>query len=656
MNHVFTALFPFGGLGAGALGFKEAVATQAGCSARFNIIGGIDFDDMASKDFVYLTGSPSLTADIGKLQPEALRSFAGDEVPDVIFFSPPCKGASGLLSNKNAKTAKYQRMNGLALTWLRLMFATWKSRPSLVLLENVPRLKKRAPTMVRKLVKMLRDEGYVVNEGFHDCGSLGGLAQHRRRFLLVARLPTKCPPLLYHPKPQRVRGCGEVIGELPMPEDDAGGPMHKLPRLSWMNWVRLALIPAGGDWRDLPGVLAEGEQRRAKFKRHAVEKWEEPTGTVGGSGTNGVVNVADPRPFGNVDRVRDWSEPSGTITSSPAPSSGAGAVADPRAIEWFRGTMGVKAWDEPSGVVTGNARASTGPFSVADPRLAAQLALPSSEKPGTHHNKYRVEDWKKPAHTVTSATRPGSGAPAVADPRIKGFGNSRAVKSWDEPAATVTGGMGASNGGGHVADPRVKRAFDHGYGVLDWEKPSPTVAGGSYPGQGAYSVADPRVDEAVALNCEPRAGAYGVIGLEEALGAITGHAKIDNGRFAVADPRKPPTFIPAIIAKDGTWHRPFTTLELAALQGIPTVVDGKPLALAGKKIALWREHIGNAVPPPAAKAIAEQMLMALLQAATGAFQLSNGAIWVAPKKSKRRAKVRDNRPFYGAHLGAEARA
>lgn len=525
--HTFRVLFPFGGLGAGALGFKQAFARIGSATARFEIVGGIDFDDAASKDFVYLTGAPSLTADVGDLQPEELRTFAGDIAPDVVFFSPPCKGASGLLSEKNAKTAKYRKMNGLALTWLRLMFDTWTDRPSLVLLENVPRLKTRAAAMVKKLVAMLKKEGYVVSDGFHDCGELGGLAQHRRRYLLVARLPKKCPPLLYHPKPKRVRGCGEVLEKLPMPEDPKGGPLHKLPKLSWLNWCRLALIPAGGDWRDLPGVLEEGQARREKFKRHKVEQWNEPVGTIGGSGSNGVANIADPRP-----------------------------------MAWFNGTMGVKGWGEPSGTVTGNARASTGAFSVADPR--------------------------------------------------------------------------------------VDFAFDHAYRTLRWDEPSFTIAGGSYPGQGAYSVADPR------LGCEPRAGSYGVLGWEDALGAITGHAKMDNGRFSVADPRKPPEFIPAIIAKDGTWHRPFTTLELAALQGLPTEVNGEPLKLAGRTIDGWRERIGNAVPPPAAQAIGEQMLIALLQAATSSFQLSSGAVWVSPKRSQTRRRSSFREGFYGAQLGVNA--
>ena len=551
----FTVLLPFGGIGAGALGFKRVSVRLCGVEARFRVIGGIDFDDNASKDFLYLVDAPSLSADIGRLSAHELRLLAGDECPDVIFFSPPCKGASGLLSEKNARTAKYKAMNGLALTWLRLMFETWADKPALILLENVPRLKSRAGDMLRKLRGMLRRAGYVLHDGFHDCGELGGLAQHRRRYLLVARLPSKCPPLLYQPPKRRVRGCGEVLGALPMPEDPRGGPMHKLPNLSWLNWVRLALIPAGGDWRDLPGVLAEGESRREKFKRHAVEQWDEPVGTVGGSGSNGVENVADPR---------------------------------------------------------------------------VDAALPSSRNPRTHHNKYRVERWDGPAHTVIGATRPGSGAPAVADPRPTQawFGGILGVKPWSQPIGVVTGNANASTGAFSVADPRVgevKRAFDHGYAVLRWDEPSPTVAGGSYPGQGAYSVSDPRLD------CEPRAGAWGVLDWREAASTITGHARVDNGRFAIGDPRKPPPFLPVIVAEDGTWHRPLTTLELAALQSIPTTVRGEPLKLAGSTIRGWRERIGNAVPTDAAEAIATQMLTALLQASLGTFSLSaNGAVWVRP--------------------------
>ena len=61
-----------------------------------------------------------------------------------------------------------------------------------------------------------------------------------------------------------------------------------------------------------------------------------------------------------------------------------------------------------------------------------------------------------------------------------------------------------------------------------------------------------------------------------------------------------------IRALDGTWHRPLTTLELAALQGLPTQIDGEWLQLAGGSKARWRKRIGNAVPPATAEAIARE--------------------------------------------------
>lgn len=725
----YTCFFPFGGIGAGARGFLDAQLKATGVNARFESIGGIDFDAAACRDFEYLTGSPSLCADIAALTVERLVQFAGKKAPDVVFMSPPCKGASGLLSQAKSETEKYKEMNRLALRWITLMMRAWgDAPPRLVLLENVPRLTTRAAAMLKDVRKMLTAAGYVCSDGYHDCGELGGLAQHRRRYLLVARHAVRAAPILYQPMKKRVRACGEVLGPLPMPGDAAAGPMHILPRISWLNWVRLALIPAGGDWRDLPGVLDKGQPRREKFKRHRMEQWSAPVGTVGGSGSNAAGNVADPRPGepwgGGRLGVVGFDQPAGAIQGESLPTNGRFAVADPRAAvalppnegrHWNKYAVG--AWDEPARTVIGAIQPGSGGPAVADPRVALDL------NPDAHTNLYAVGEWDKPARAVTGASRPGGGAASVADPRVApetGYANSYRVNGWDAPAPTVTAGTHPSNGGGSVADPRpgafgnvdkvtdwgepmhtvtsspapssgagavadprqpewfrnvlgvipwtepagtvtgngrpgagkfsvadprVKAAFDHGYAVLDFAEPSPTVAAGSHPGQGAYSVADPRI----ALTCTPRerSHAYGVIPWSEAAKTVTGHGQIDNGAFAVADPRlpdappvmvisdprKPPPQVPVIIAEDGTWHRPLTTLELAALQGLPTTWNGKPLKLDGDSSSAWRERIGNAVPPPAGKAIAERMLLTLVQADTDTFALSSveTSVWVEPE-------------------------
>jgi site-specific DNA-cytosine methylase len=432
------------------------------------------------------------------------------------------------------------------------MLATWTQRPKLVLLENVPRLKQRAAGMLRRVRRLLRQAGYVFTDGFHECGELGGLAQVRRRYLLVARDPKQVPALLYQPPRKRVRACGEVLGPMPLPGAPEGGPMHRLPKLSWLNWVRLALIPAGGDWRDLDDVLRTGQPRREVFRRHHVERWTDPSVTIAGTGSNG-------------------------------------------------------------------------PSAVADPRLALD-----SCRPDRHHNKYRVEGWDKPAHTIVGATRPGSGAPSVADPRIDelrvphAYPHAYGVLRFDEPSSTVAGGSQVGQGAYSVADER----FRGSYGVLDWEEPAGTITGNARPPTGKFSVADLR------FGCEMRNGLYGVLSWQDAAASITGSARHDNGAFSVADPRKPPERLPLIVAADGTWHRPLTTLELAALQGFPTVVNGKPLKLDGDASGAWRERIGNAVPPPAAQAVAERMLVCLLQAELGGFSLASTdtPVWIAPEQ------------------------
>ncbi len=93
----YTALFPFCGLGAGALGFLRAQVQTAGGTIRFRSVGGIDVDAASCADFERLTDSPALCADMHDLTAAQLKAFAGERAPDVVFASPPCKGFSALL-------------------------------------------------------------------------------------------------------------------------------------------------------------------------------------------------------------------------------------------------------------------------------------------------------------------------------------------------------------------------------------------------------------------------------------------------------------------------------------------------------------------------------------------------------------------------------
>jgi len=564
----FTVLHLFAGLGGGALGFQQARGRWGALDGRFRTVAGIDCDEEACRDFEALTGAPAVRADLATMTPGELRAVAGSEAPDVVFASPPCKGFSGLLPTAAARSERYQALNRLVLQGLWLVLETWSTRPPrLILVENVPRITTRGKVLLAQVRDLLARYGYRVNEQTHDAGELGGLGQHRRRFLLLARHAPQIPNLVYKPPRQHVRSIGEVLGDLPLPDDPSMGPLHRLPRLEWRTYLRLALIPASGDWRALQDL---------DFSARRVV------------------------PFNNVWRVVRWDEAAGAVTSGGGPTSSGCCVADPRLGHQPRGgTYRVVRADEPAPTVIGSegvGRSSA--FAFADPRLP--------DAPGRHESKLRVEGWDRPAHTVTGSDRVGSGAPSVADPRAKAWGNwagrpgLMGVAPWDQPISTVTGTakVTSSNATAAVADPR--------------------------------------------LGCTPRNGTLGVLPWGGPSGAVIGAADIHAGAFAVGDPRLPADTDrldppPVIISEDGTWHRPLTSLELAALQGLPVrMPDGSPLRLAGRADSRWRERVGNAVPPPAARAIAEQILQVLLEVSAGAssrlLTFSDEDVWVEERE------------------------
>lgn len=46
-------------------------------------------------------------------------------------------------------------------------------------LENVPRIQTRGAALLAQIVALLQASGYATDQRTHDCGELGGLAQHR---------------------------------------------------------------------------------------------------------------------------------------------------------------------------------------------------------------------------------------------------------------------------------------------------------------------------------------------------------------------------------------------------------------------------------------------------------------------------------------------
>lgn len=598
--------FLFGGSGAGAAGFKDADPSIGTIKGRMVVLGGIDVDPLACEDFHMLTGVRQACVDLfslqqyrawhGRMPPEGWREAAADTVraaaqwqfPDIVFLSAPCKGFSGLQSPTRAATAKYVALNELTLRGVWLMLEAFADDlPGLIVFENVPRIATRGRYLLDQIIGMLQHYGYAVAETTHDCGELGdGLGQSRRRYLMVARLVRKVPPFLYEPPKRPLRSVGEVLGHMPLPGDPLGGPMHRMPALQWKTWVRLAFVEAGSDWRSLNRLKVENG--------HLADYLIVPDMHHGALGVN------------------RWGDSSGVVAAASMPTNGPFAVADVRfapSVAWKDGqALGVRRWGESTGTVAGQTGPLQGAYSVADPRHGG---------PAKHSNEFRIVPWEREARAVTSAH--GSGQ-AVADPR---GGDDPAllhgkwhVTPWGEATRSVIAGN--ANGASVVADPRPNMRRGKGDNFLT-------------------------------------GGHYGVVRYGDSAGAVSASACHDNGPWSVADPRPASGFAPAIEALpaatdklvariqslDGTWHRPFTTLELACLQSFidpeewfaagGPAEQGERFVLAGSSDQRWREGIGNAVPRNSAKAMATVMGQTILLARNGeTFVLGSTPIWVRP--------------------------
>ncbi|MBW5451730.1 DNA cytosine methyltransferase [Pseudomonas aeruginosa] len=609
------------GLGGGAAGFNRARPRVGNVEAEWVCLGGIDVDPAGLRDFERLAGVPGTLLDLftrdqyvrfhGKeppagwreATPEDIRRAAGGRRPDAVFISSPCKGASGLLSEKMSLTPKYQALNELTLRCIWLMGEAWADDPvPLIVFENVPRLASRGRHLLDQINSLLGGFGYAVAETTHDCGELGGLAQSRKRFLLVARHVEKVPPFLYEPEKKSLRAVGDILGRMPLPGDiDVAGPMHRVPSLQWKTWVRLALVRAGSDWRSLNDLAVEDG-----YLRDLIIVPEYHRGVLG---------------------VNHWGDSCGVVAGASRPMNGRLSVADPRApansLQYQQ--YGVRRWTDTSGAIIGVKSPGQGTYSVADPR-------------GQSFGKYPVTDWDGPSGTVIAASTTGQGAFAVADPRPGGVRHNNVfrVVSMGSHAGTVTGGHSPSSGGQAVADPRYHNwhpgASSRKLHVGEWGSATGTVTGSQQVASGALSIADPRVLDRTKGDAYLTGGHYGVVGFDQSAGAVSASARHDNGRWSVADPRMPAAndrLTCIIQSLDGTWHRPFTTLELAALQSL--VDPEEQLILDGLSDSDWRERIGNAVPPAAAEAIAGVMGTTLLLAEAGeTFMLSNTPIWVRP--------------------------
>lgn len=286
--------------GAGGL---SAGLQQAG----FQVLAGNDFDKAAGRTFaathpdaVFLGGS------IRDLSPDDFLRAAGIKKGelDCLVGGPPCQGYSVY----NHKRGMDDERSHLFREYLRIVEGLM---PRYLVMENVTGIMSAGEgEAFQGVLKGIRDLGYEVEARILRAEDYG-IPQERRRVVFLANRVGA--PIFW---PEKTHGEGmlpftsirDALGDLPPllnGEDNGvtgyGTPAksdyqkllrrganavynHSASRLGAINVERMAHIPPGGSWRDIPFELLPAGMKRAKrsdhTKRYGRLHWDRMSGTI----------------------------------------------------------------------------------------------------------------------------------------------------------------------------------------------------------------------------------------------------------------------------------------------------------------------------------------------------------------------------------------
>ena len=272
----YTTIDLFSGAGGFTVGLERA---------GLRVVSAVDDWTPAVRTYNANFSQPCVQADVCTLVDEELEKWLPDCAVDVIVGGPPCQG----FSLQRGSNVKSDRRNELVFEFARVVNAI---RPRLFVMENVPGiLGRRSEPVVAELRSRFARSGYIVRHAVLNAVDFG-VAQFRRRVFFVGKRADAALTFAF-PGPTHARKdhltVKDAIGNLPSPPTDfvpmVSDVLHRRTRLSKQNLDRLALIPPGGGFEDLPADLrAQCHQagaakigRRSVYGRLAEDR---PAGTI----------------------------------------------------------------------------------------------------------------------------------------------------------------------------------------------------------------------------------------------------------------------------------------------------------------------------------------------------------------------------------------
>ena len=253
-----TCLDLFCGAGGLSCGFE---------SAGYNVLAGIDFwKDALVTYSANHKHSQAIQADMKSLDPEDVMSKIGCSTVDVICGGPPCQGFS--IAGKRIVD---DERNTLYKSFVKFVAAF---SPKAFVMENVPNILSIGDGAVREAILAdFKKLGYTVSYQILNAADYGVPQARRRAFFVglknrVFQFPSKSVDT-----PISIK---EAISDLPEESLAEGAPYPTQPKTDYQRLMRknsekvfnhdvtihtertkqiIAMVPDGGDYRDLPKEL-----------------------------------------------------------------------------------------------------------------------------------------------------------------------------------------------------------------------------------------------------------------------------------------------------------------------------------------------------------------------------------------------------------------
>lgn len=279
----YTVVDLFCGAGGLSKGFLDA---------GFDILVGVDNDQPALNTFAKNhSGAKILNADLSKQETfDEIKKIAGEKAIDVIIAGPPCQGFS-LSGPRNFDDER----NKLYLAVIEMVR---QYQPKAFVIENVPGMATLYNGKIKEeILKRFRNMGFNIQCKVL-CAADYGVPQMRKRLIFVGvRKDIGFPDF---PKPTfdatNYRTCREAISDLPSRKDELGLEVDKYdsePLTEYQKIMRknssvlynhvatnhtqmvkdtIALVPEGGNYKDLPEGWGESRKFNEAWTRYHGDK------------------------------------------------------------------------------------------------------------------------------------------------------------------------------------------------------------------------------------------------------------------------------------------------------------------------------------------------------------------------------------------------